>query len=389
MISRSFYLFSPLVLAAAWSAAAWGCTATGSQRDFNDEPTGTTGGAGGQGGHASTSSGDGGGFINFDGGSDAPSQNDAACAATSSEAEKIPLDMIVVLDQSGSMSTGQKWDGATKALKSYVNDPSAAGVSVGLVYFPIEDPPDGIDCNYNHYKNLDVPIGVLPANAPALGASMDAHGPTGLTPMYGAMKGALFTATAYQDANPTHKVILVLASDGDPNNCGGVAGNPPNADDIPTIAGLATSALNYNGVKTYVIAIAGSTIANLDKIAAAGGTGAALDVTANINLFLDKMKEIQAAALPCDFKIPPPPMGEVFDKDLVQVIYTPGAPPGSAGQQIPHADNLQDCGQQPGWYYDNNVKPTKIVLCPKSCQTVKADLEAKVDVAFGCAPDLN
>jgi hypothetical protein len=183
-------------------------------------------------------------------------------------------------------------------------------------------------------------------------------------------------------------VIEVFASDGEPNAFDGVCDNTPGSDTIPIISDLAKSALNYNGVKTYVIAMKGATVANLDQIAAKGGTANALDVTQNVSLFFDKMKEIQAAALSCDFKIPDPPVGETFDKDLVQVIYDPSDPQ-KEDVQVPHADNLQDCGQSSGWYYDNNVKPTKIVLCPKSCQAVQSDQKAKISVLFGCKPDLN
>jgi Mg-chelatase subunit ChlD len=357
MRSRSILFFAPVLLATLWGAA-WGCSASGSSNEFppvdsNGDPSGS-GGAGGSGG-IDINPGAGGGFLG-DGGPDGSFNSDAACAATSSEAKIVPLDMIILLDRSGSMADGVKWEGATEALKQYVTSPDAAGVNVGIVYFPIDLPPDGYTCNYKHYDDLVVPIAKLPANAPALVQSIDnedANG--GGTPMYGAMKGALFAATAYQDANPLHKVILVFASDGDPNSCAFEPGNPPDADNIPTIAGLAQSALNYNGVQTYVVAIQGSSIGSLNQIAAAGGTMQALDVTANINLFLDKMKEIHPAL----------------------------------SEEIPRADNYQDCGGKTGWYYDNNVKPTKIVLCPASCQKIKDDLQSKIDVLFGCAPDIN
>ncbi|NUQ75071.1 MAG: VWA domain-containing protein [Polyangiaceae bacterium] len=385
MRSRSYLLFTPVLLATLWGAAQ-GCSASGQDNEFDPKPTGgSSEGTGGTGGIDIT--GAGGGFI-VDGGSDASFNQDAACAATSSEAKIVPLDMIILLDRSGSMNDGVKWEGATNALKQYVTSAEAAGVNVGLIYFPI-DPPDGLICNYKHYDDLAVPIAELPGNAPALVSSIDnedANG--GSTPMYGAMKGALFTATAYQDANPLHKVILVFASDGDPNACSFEQGNPPDADNIPTIAGLAASALNYNGVQTYVIAIQGSSIASLNQIANAGGTMQALDVTANINLFLDKMKEIQTKALACDFPIPEAPAGQVFDKELVAVKYTPISDP-PMSEEIPRADNYQDCGGKPGWYYDNNLKPTKIVLCPASCQKIKDDLQSKIDVLFGCAPDIN
>jgi hypothetical protein len=40
-----------------------------------------------------------------------------------------------------------------------------------------------------------------------------------------------------------------------------------------------------------------------------------------------------------------------------------------------------------GWYYDNNASPTKIILCPASCQMVQADQNGKVDILLGCASE--
>lgn len=386
MNSRSLYVLMPFALAAGWSLAVWGCSANARNNTFESETsTSSDNGSSGGGGKSGTSSGEGGLGFSLDGGSEA-SLEDAACAATSSEATPVPLDIVMVLDRSGSMDLSGKWQAVVSSLKQYVNSADAIGVHVGLEYFPVEGVFE--ECDYTLYDDLVVPIAELPGNALALSQSMDSTYPGGGTPMYGALKGAYYVATQYQDANPTHKVIVVFASDGDPSGCSGSPNVPPAADDIPVIASLSESALNYNGVRTYVIAIPGATVSNLNQIAAKGGTMQALDVTQNINLFLDKMKEIQASALPCDFPIPDPPMGQSFDKDLVQVVYDPSDPL-AMDIQIPHSDNLQDCGQAPGWYYDNNLKPTKIVLCPKSCQTLKADYKAKVNVLFGCKPDLN
>lgn len=360
--------------------AAWqGCSASGDSSSFN--------GNGGTGAQTTTSAGGGttttgvGGLDLPDGGQGGGQGGDNTCVAEEAIADPVQLDIVILLDRSGSMS-GQKWDGSVAALKTFVNDPASAGIAVGIVYFPIEAAPDNNDCNYFHYQTLDVDVAPLPGNAPSLVTSLDAQDPLGGdTPTYGGLKGALFTATALQDANPDHKVILVLASDGDPNSC------PGNQNDIPVIAALAQSALNYNGVQTYVIAISGSTVANLDQIAAAGGTGLAYDVTANVQQFSQKMAEIRAAAIGCEIIIPPPPQGETLDPDYVNVTYTPGGM--GNPQKIPKADNLGDCGAGPGWYYDNPAEPTKIIFCPASCQIIQADLEAKVSVGFGCKSDPN
>lgn len=352
-------------LALAWVAAAWGGCAEPIAPDTTGSASSSSGSSGGgQGG----TGGEGGG-VDFDGGTDG--QGGGACVTTSAEAHRVPLDIIFLIDRSGSMA-GVKWNGTKNALTTFFNDPASLGIGAGLVYFPAASPEY---CSFPTYSQLDVPIGVLPTNAFELTNSIP-FSPLGTsTPTYPALKGALMAATAYQDAHPTHKVILVLATDGDPWGC------EPTAIDL--IAPLATSARNYNGVRTYVIGVAGSTIANLNLIAQAGGTNKAYDITQNIDEFAAKMAEIRSEALGCDFEIPAAPDGQQLDPKQVNFTYTPkgmGSP-----KILPWADDLADCGNLPGWYYDNNASPTKIVLCPASCATVQADSEAKVSVLFGCS----
>jgi hypothetical protein len=99
------------------------------------------------------------------------------------------------------------------------------------------------------------------------------------------------------------------------------------------------------------------------------------------------MAEIRTEALGCDFEIPEPPNGKELVPDEVNFTYTPkgvGAP-----KTVLRADDLADCGNQPGWYYDSNASPTKIILCPASCSTVQADINAVVNVLFGCKSEIN
>ena len=359
-------------IAAAW----WGCAKPAEQQTTEASTSSSTSqsGSGGNGGNSSTggTGGTGGINVDFDGGPDA---DGPACVATSVAAQPIQLDIIFVIDRSSSMS-GPKWSGTTKALTTFFNDPASAYIGAGLVYFPNHKV---VSCVPEDYQILDVPINVLPLNIFPLTNSMPADATGNTTPTHGALKGALMAATAYQDAHPTHKVTLVLATDGDPNACG--------ATTIDDIAGLAKGARDYNGVVTYVIGVAGSIIANLDKIAAAGGTTAAYDVTADISQFSAKMEEIRSAALGCEFEIPPPPNNQVIDPNKVNFSYTPKGL--GMSKLLLRADDLADCNSKPGWYYDSNSAPTKIILCPASCTTVKADDKAKVSALFGCKSQVN
>ncbi|MEQ9317525.1 MAG: vWA domain-containing protein [Polyangiaceae bacterium] len=293
------------------------------------------------------------------------------CLATEAEADKKPLDMIIVWDRSGSMS-GAKWTGTQNAVTQFVNDPASEGVSVGLNFFPPLDLAND-ECAAGTYNPPQVALELLPMGAQTLVDVINMTSPTGLTPTYGGLFGTLQFLTAHKDANPGHAVVAVLASDGSPTSC-----NTSTA----AIAGLAQSAFNYNGVRTYAIAIQGSDLNALNQIAMAGGTDAALDVTSNISLFQQKMEEIRADALGCDYIIPEQPPGEEFDPQKLNIKYTPMGM--GSSQTIPNVANEAACGNSPGWYYDDPVNPTQVFLCPASCTTIQGDTEAEINFEFGC-----
>ncbi|MEJ7729747.1 MAG: vWA domain-containing protein [Polyangiaceae bacterium] len=367
----------PVLTAGLLGFAIWtGCSADPdddtTSSSFQPSTSASSSGAGGE-GASGGAAGTGGASISVGVGGGSGVGGADVCDETESLATQKQLDVIVLQDRSGSMS-GPRWDGSVNALKSFANDPASAGINLGIVYFPAVNGTD--ECNVPDYKDV-IAFGTLPQNAPAFVQSLDATEPGGGTPMSAGLEGALYAATAMQDQNPEHKVIVVLASDGEPGSC---------ITDVATIASLAESAYNYNGVQTYGIFIAGNK-ATLDAITMAGGTGPAFDVSANIQAFADKMAGIRADAIGCEVTIPDPPQGEEFDKDLVNVKYTAGGQ--GAPSTLPKKTSKADCGAGAGWYYDNEQKPTEIIFCPASCQTVQADVEAKINVAFGCLSETN
>jgi hypothetical protein len=90
---------------------------------------------------------------------------------------------------------------------------------------------------------------------------------------------------------------------------------------------------------------------------------------------------VGAAKLACAWEIPPAPAGETFNKDLVNVEFTGGDGTKTTIGKVPSA---ADCGPQGGWYYDNEVTPKNVLLCPASCTAIQADTNGKIDVKFGC-----
>ncbi|MGK4007316.1 vWA domain-containing protein [Sorangium sp. So ce1036] len=384
MSFRRHFVFAPFLIAAGLAPISGGCAATGDRGPAGTstpDDAGSGGGGGVSGGGFGSGDITGGaslaeGGLGAAGAGEGELSDDASCAQTSAQATLLPLDMLILLDRSGSM-LGSKWSGVTSAISRFVNDTASAGMNVGLTYFP-RGAAGQNDCEHTSYEALAVPFGELPTNTSALTASIQDTSPSGGTPMRPALQGVLANATAYQDANPSHKVIVVLATDGDPSGCA--------SNTVANTAELAQRALNYNGVQTYVIAVEGSTVSNLDQIAAAGGTTRAFDVTADVSAFSAKMAEIRASALPCELLVPEPPLGAILDQSRVAVRLASGS---SGELEIPRADDQADCGAGPGWYYDNEALPKKIILCPASCTTVQATAHAKLDVLFGCEPKLN
>jgi hypothetical protein len=84
----------------------------------------------------------------------------------------------------------------------------------------------------------------------------------------------------------------------------------------------------------------------------------------------------------CQWTIPPAPAGQQFDPTRVNVRHTPS---GGMTQDILYVDGLAQCGMNPGWYFDNPQAPTKVLLCPASCADVTNDVNAQMDIVFGCA----
>lgn len=86
--------------------------------------------------------------------------------------------------------------------------------------------------------------------------------------------------------------------------------------------------------------------------------------------------------LACEWDIPDPPEGEAFDPTKVNVELELDA----IEEDIYFVDNEAACAGGDGWYYfPDNVDPQTIRICPETCTRVQAAEQASVDILFGCA----
>ncbi len=358
------------------SALLVACSGAKGETGFAPENggSGSTGSDGGR-GSSSGSTGSSGNLFGDGGGSIAA---DAACATSAAKAQQQPLDMYVMLDQSGSMNQQGKWTNVTGALKSFFAQPTAAGIGVGLQYFGLDN-GGGSSCTASDYATPEIEVSALPGSATTLATSLDGHGPSTDTPTLPALQGAVDHAKSWASAHAGHVTIVVLATDGQPSSsCD---------DDLGHINAIATAAAAGNPkVLTFVIGV-GNSLTNLNGIAAAGGTKQAFIVDPGGNTttqFLDALNKIRGAALGCNYKIPVPKSGGTLDYGTVNVEYTPGG--GGAPVTIPKVTDKAACpATGDAWYYDSNSAPTQILLCDTSCNKATADATAQVNIVIGCS----
>ncbi|MGZ3417876.1 MAG: VWA domain-containing protein [Polyangiales bacterium] len=327
---------------------------------------------------------------NFDiGSSDAPvASDDTSCAATTEKATAVPLDIFVMQDQSGSMkdatSTGSsKWDAVKAAMKSFLADKKSEGLGVGIQYFG-QMSSGHISCNVADYAKAEVEIAPLPGVRAAIEASLDAHSPNGNTPTAPALQGALKHAQAWSAANPTHTVVVVLATDGMPTSCA--------PTDIPSIAAFASTASSGKpAIRTYVIGVLSKADvtagggANLDAISKAGNGAPAFIVDASGTVtaeFGAALEKIRGASLACEYEVP---KGAGADYAKVNVAVTLGG----KSSVIPYVGSAAACDpSKGGWYYDvapTAGTPTKIIMCDATCKALESDPAGSIDIQVGCS----
>ncbi|HEY3806921.1 MAG TPA: VWA domain-containing protein [Kofleriaceae bacterium] len=315
-----------------------------------------------------------------DGGNNQGSQMMGSSCVTSTEtAMSTPLDIYIMLDQSGSMDEDNKWSNVTSALDTFVQQPNLGGISVGLQYFGIEDNEDDDVCTASTYATPEVEIAALPGVASQITSSISGHSPIAGTPTYQALLGAVQHAQSWASSHSSDTVVVVLATDGDPeSNCG--------SNSVAAVETVAQS--GYSGtpkIPTFVIGV-GTDLTNLDGIAAAGGTGSAFIVDTGGSAdqqFLAALNAIRGTAIGCTYQIPVPSMGTI-NYSQVNIIYTPGG--GGSPMTIPQVASMSACPSTGNaWYYDNATAPTEIILCSATCGTIEADSTGSLGIALGCS----
>lgn len=250
---------------------------------------------------------------------------------------------------------------------------------------------DVLDCSPERYANPAIPIGPISEQADAVTVQLAGRQLAGVTPTAPALTGALEHARSWAETHPDERVVVLLATDGLPTPCSG----PNGGDEVLLEQALAETEQAAAGalaaatsIPTYVIGVFGDdrTAANLDRLAAAGGTSRAriVDATGNVQeQFLTALQEVRAAALRCDFALPAP-NGPVNYRSA-SVSLQGGQSPG----ELAYVGSAAGCDSGTGWYYDADPEgpqaPRSVSLCPLSCEQVRQGAASSVSLQLGCA----
>ncbi len=91
----------------------------------------------------------------------------------------------------------------------------------------------------------------------------------------------------------------------------------------------------------------------------------------------------KTSKLSCEFAIPTPPVGQLDPNQVNVALVSSGV-----STYLPGVGSAAGCGMDGGWYYDNPTAPTKLILCQASCDAAQAMIgpgkPGSIEVLFGC-----
>jgi len=266
----------------------------------------------------------------------------STCTPQQGTANPRAVELYLLVHRSLSLSNAQ-WSNLRNEISQFLNASSSAGVSVGLQYIP--SAASASSCTGTGYDTPEVPFGLLPQNSTALQNSLGATTVMTGTEVEGAAHGIATLGAQRVQAKPNTQFSGVLLLTASWYGCG--------MSTAPIVSALSAA---WPTVSTYVIGAGNTATAELDSMAAAGGT---LQHLGN-GAFGDVNNALEQAARPCQFELPS------GNWNSVNLTLHPGGT--SVGVQVPELSSASACGKNPGWYVSPSNNQTA-ALCPASCLT--------------------
>jgi hypothetical protein len=281
---------------------------------------------------------------------DLESARAAACTGISVECERVPGNLVFLVDRSATMA--EPWGGSSRwrvALEGITRFLAGAPLvnATGLQVFSARGLGDAVDCNKQTYVVPVVASSPLAVAEPQIESALLARPPTGPATLGPALRGTL----EYAEGSGA---TVVLVTSGATDACGS------------STDALATR-ISSASVRTVVIGMGAGF--EIDALAQAAGSRAFLigegEGPDRVIQALDAMLMGQGGGFCAPFSLPPAQPGQVIDPSSTRVFV--GASAGST--EIPALGSETDCAHSPsgGWYPVPGAELNDIALCPCTC----------------------
>ena len=309
------------------------------------------------------------------------------CAGTVVPVQVPPVNAIFILDRSSSMAgatSPTRWDMLLQGFTSFFQSVQSPAMFASVAFFPAPcdldlDAGGGCVCRADEYnpavatQGLMLPLTQIVGHTTNFRYLFDNTTPLGGTPTIAALQGSYTYAASVQARVAGSVTYVVLLTDGPPGLAvtvdGGVVGiEGCTGNNFATIETM-TQTYAGQGIKTYVFGM--GSIANLDRVATAGGT--ALVTIGDTSQLLAALNALPKPVFSCTQPVPATTGG---DPNMLNVFFTNGS---SSERLIPNNPSCSR-GDGSGWYLSGN----DIVLCTPTCNQLKQDPTTTLSAQFGC-----
>jgi hypothetical protein len=353
---------------------------------------------------------------------------DVACDFVAQEAQALQVNILLVMDKSGSMSetpagySGSKWDALQTALSTALTEVQGA-ISFGLEFFPTtasigspipyECGDSGRCCEMPGGADMNVPVDVGTTTVPQIVDALSLNQPAGGTPTAAALYRALDYFTNGAGAALEGDKYVLLATDGAPNcnsettcdvstctlNLENKPGCPPDGvsccdsnhegclDDTATVQQITD--LRAAGVQTIVVGIPGSELygSNLQQFAENGGfarpdgsTGY-FEVSAEggVDALTETFRTITTQLVTdCEIPLPPELDDSAVNRNDVNVAVE--------CEVIRKGEESNTESEVDQWVWDNAdpALATSIIVQGPTCERIQTEGVGRIDVVLGC-----